>query len=288
MTKEPEYFSTQVADARRWFLELPKPREKGIVTVSVGCERCLPDYVIERDTFEFECLEFVAAGSGSLTLAGENHTLRPGSAFTYGPNVPHRIENTSSEPMLKYFIDCGGRRSQEIFSASKVGGGRCIRVGDVEEVSELFELLIRNAMSESAYSQGVCGALIEALLLKISEKSLTHIGADSRAWATCQRIRRHMEEHFLRLKSMDEVATETAVDPAYLSRVFRRFHRTTPYRFLMRLKMRHAASLLLNPETLVKEAASELGFPDPFHFSRSFKAVYGVSPEGFAGRGGKS
>jgi len=55
----------------------------------------------------------------------------------------------------------------------------------------------------------------------------------------------------------------------------------------VRLKMRYAASLLLNPETLVKEVAHELDFSDPFHFSRSFKSVYGVSPEGFAGRGGK-
>jgi len=287
MTKEPEYFSKQVTDARRWFLELPKPRERGIVTVSVGCERCLPEYVVERDTFEFECLEFVAEGNGMLTLNGEGHRLQPGSAFTYRPGIAHRIENTSERPMLKYFLDCGGLRSRKLFGESKAGGGRCIRVGDVEEVSELFELLIRNAMSETDFSQGICGALVEALLQKIAEKTIVDAGADTRAWATYQRIRQHVQEHFLRLKTMDEVAEETGVNPAYLSRVFRRYHRMTPYRFLVRLKMRYAASLLLNPETLVKEVAHELDFSDPFHFSRSFKSVYGVSPEGFAGRGGK-
>ena len=284
MSVEPEYFSKQVTDARRWFLELPKPREKGIVTVSVGCERCLPDYVVERDTFEFECLEFVAEGGGTLTLNGQEHRLQPGSAFTYRPGVPHRIENTSERPMLKYFLDCGGLRSRKIFGESRAGGGRCIRVGDVAEVSELFELLIQNAMSETNFSQGICGALVEALLQKISEKVISDAGADTRAWATYQRIRRHVQEHFLRLKTMDELADETGVNPAYLSRVFRRYHRMTPYRFLTRLKMRYAASLLLNPETLVKEVAHELDFSDPFHFSRSFKSVYGVSPEGFAGR----
>jgi len=273
-----------VTDARRWFLELPKPREKGVVTVSVGCERCQPEYVVERDTFEFECLEFVAEGGGTLTLNGRTHRLQPGSAFTYRPGIPHRIENTSERPMLKYFLDCGGRKSREIFGRSAAGEGQCIRVGDVEEVSELFELLIRNAMSESDFSQGICGALVEALLQKITEKAISGVGADTRAWATYQRIRRHMQEHFLRLKSMDEVAEETGVNAAYLSRVFRRFHRMTPYRFLTRLKMRYAASLLLNPETLVKEVAHELDCSDPFHFSRSFKSVYGVSPEGFAGR----
>jgi len=32
---------------------------------------------------------------------------------------------------------------------------------------------------------------------------------------------------------------------------------------------------------LVKDIAFELGFENPFHFSRTFKSVYGVSPENF-------
>jgi len=31
----------------------------------------------------------------------------------------------------------------------------------------------------------------------------------------------------------------------------------------------------------VKDIAFELGFENPFHFSRTFKSVYGVSPENF-------
>ena len=71
------------------------------------------------------------------------------------------------------------------------------------------------------------------------------------------------------------------VDPAYLSRIFRRFHKDTPYKFLVRLKMSHAASLLLTTGNLVKNIAFELGFENPFHFSRAFKSVYGISPESF-------
>lgn len=288
MAKEPDYFSKQVTDARRWFLTLPKPREKGLVTVSVGCERCLPDYVVERDTFDFEAMEFVAEGEGSLVLNGKKHTLQPGAVFTYREGIQHRIENTSRSPMLKYFLDCGGQLARPRFGECTAGGGKMVQVGAVAEIVELFELLITNAMSETDYSSSICSALVETLLLKISEKTITGGTADTRAWATYERIRRHMQENYLRLKSMTEVAEETGVDPAYLSRVFRRFHRNSPYKFLMRLKMSHAASLLLSPDSLVKEVAAELQFEDPFHFSRSFKSVYGISPEQFTRRGGKS
>jgi len=69
-----------------------------------------------------------------------------------------------------------------------------------------------------------------------------------------------------------------------LSRVFKSFHKETPYAFLVRLKMGRAASLLLKTDTLVKDVAYGLGFDNPCHFSRSFKKAFGVPPERFTGR----
>lgn len=281
MLKQPEYFATEVTDERRWFLALPKERERALVTVSVGCERCLPDYVVQRQDFGFECVEFVAEGRGVLELHGKQHSLQAGSVFSYGPGLPHRIQNTTKAPMLKYFLDCGGLLAKTRFRECDVGGGKVFQVGDVEEVVELFELLIRNAMSESDMSPRLCASLVETLLLKLAEKRIDGANLDTRALGTYQRIRRYMQENFIELRTMAEVAKGTGVDPAYLSRVFRRFHRMSPYRFLMRLKMSHAASLLLKADRLIKEVAHEMGFGDPFHFSRSFKSVYGVSPEHF-------
>ena len=39
-----------------------------------------------------------------------------------------------------------------------------------------------------------------------------------------------------------------------------------------------AAEFLFETGGLVKEAAQRVGFSDPYHFSRCFKMVHGVSP----------
>jgi AraC family transcriptional activator of pobA len=45
--------------------------------------------------------------------------------------------------------------------------------------------------------------------------------------------------------------------------------------------MNHAAELLREPDALVKQVAEQVGFADPFHFSRAFKTALGMSPESF-------
>ena len=60
-------------------------------------------------------------------------------------------------------------------------------------------------------------------------------------------------------------------------RAFRRDVGTTPHAFLMHLRVRHAARLLVAGETIVA-AAAEAGFADQSHFTRHFKRAFGMTP----------
>jgi AraC-like DNA-binding protein len=52
--------------------------------------------------------------------------------------------------------------------------------------------------------------------------------------------------------------------------------------------MNLAAEFLVDGRGLVKEAAQRVGFADPYHFSRCFKAVHGVAPSGLQRRAGRA
>jgi AraC-like DNA-binding protein len=42
--------------------------------------------------------------------------------------------------------------------------------------------------------------------------------------------------------------------------------------------MNHAAVRLREPDSSVRQVADDLGFADPFHFSRVFRRVMGIPP----------
>jgi AraC-like DNA-binding protein len=101
------------------------------------------------------------------------------------------------------------------------------------------------------------------------------------AFSTYQTCKEFMRDNFLTLRGLDEVAEHCRIDRAYLCRLFKRFDNQSPYQYLLHLRMTAAARRLQAPGTLVKNVAQELGFRDPFHFSRAFKSIFSISPQAF-------
>lgn len=279
--KRPAFVSTQVAEARRYFLDLQPRPTRDVTVVCGGSERVRADYRVERRTFPFFAIEFVAEGEGMLTLGGREWPLRPGSVFAYGPRVAHCIRTEPSRPMLKYYVDFVGTRARQLMERSPVRPGGYAQVSSPDEIRTLFDLLQEYSIAEAPFAASLCAALIPVLIHRIAEQAVTEGGANPGALATFHRAKRYLEAHADSLKTLEQAARGCGVNLSYLCRLFQRFDRQTPYRFLLRMKMGRAAQLLLDEGMMVKEAAAALDFPDAFTFSRTFKLVFGVSPAAF-------
>jgi AraC-like DNA-binding protein len=274
----PDFFSTQVSEARRFYLDLDPPQGRGLTVVSGGCELCAPDYEIHRRGFRYFSVEFVARGKGTLVLKGNTHVLGAGTVFSYGPGISQDIATDPKDRLVKYFVDFTSRGAAALLRRAGVPPGKVIRSSSPAEIAAIFDDLIRNGIQGTRFSPAICVAIVEQLLLKIAETILPGGTAGTLAFATYQRVRQLIEEHHLRLRTLGQIAHAARLDPAYLCRLFRRHGHQSPYQLLLRLKMRHAADRLHATGAMVKEVAAELGFKDPYHFSRAFKRVYGLSP----------
>jgi AraC-like DNA-binding protein len=277
----PEFFSAQVRNARWFYLDLAPPADAPLAVVCGGCEVCQADYAIHRGTFAYTAIEFVAQGRGRLTLAGESCDLLPGSVFSYAAGVAQDITTDPRQPLVKYFVNFTGQRGLDLLQQHGLSPGSRGRVFAPGEIQEVFDRLIENGLKTTRFSGQLCATLVEYLIVKIAESLVPGEAAQTPAFATYQRCRQHIQAQHARLRSLGQMAKECHVDPAYLCRLFGRYDHQSPYQFLLRLKMNRAAERLQNPAALVKQVAAELGFADAFHFSRAFKKVLGVSPEGF-------
>ncbi len=281
-TPLPAFVSRQVTEARRFFLNLNPDRTSSLEVVCGGVERMRPDYIVERQDFPYFAVELVAEGEGVLSTNEGEHTLSAGSVFAYGPNAPHTIRNKSSHGMRKYYMDFAGSRAATLLREAGLLQGQnryqLLVIGGLHELTDLFDMLIREGMDGSTDTPAICESLTQLMMQKIKQRRLAAGTSLPQSYTTYERIRRHIDEDFLDLHSAQDVAEACSVTPVYLSRLFGRFSDCGAYQYLMRRKMNYAAGLLMNEGLLVKEAAFRMGFPDAFQFSRAFKRVYGVAP----------
>jgi AraC-like DNA-binding protein len=151
------------------------------------------------------------------------------------------------------------------------------------EVRTVIEDLVREGRHHGRCASRLCAALIDVLLLKIEDLATrpkrSSLGAEE-SFARCKAL---IDARTEELATLEEIAAAVKIEPSSICRLFRRFQGTSPYQYLLRRKMTVAAEFLLETGGYVKEAAQRVGFADPYHFSRCFKAVHGVSPNQLRG-----
>ena len=96
-----------------------------------------------------------------------------------------------------------------------------------------------------------------------------------------QNVMIYLRENYSRQIDFAAVAEAQAVSAPYLSRLFHEYAGVSPSRYLTGYRMEQAKELRRDSRLSIGEIAERVGYPDPFHFSKTFKNTVGVSPSQF-------
>ena len=205
--------------------------------------------------------------------------LAPGSVFAYGPDSVFSLSAKGETTLVKYFVDFAGAEASSLLASAELPLGKPVQITPVRWVQDLWEQIL----DCDRYAPEVAGdyavQLLRVLLQKIRLDRQPYRLPQHSRYQRYQSCRLHICEHFRTLRSIEELSQIYHLDRAYISRLFKQYDEETPYQLLIRTKMEYAAGLLRYHKPSVKAVAAEVGFDDPYHFSRVFKRWYGSSPK---------
>jgi AraC-like DNA-binding protein len=270
--------SQQVTGARYFFLNLAPARGAKVGPALGGRELCNPDYRVRREAYAYDGLEYVAEGAGRVELDGVTHALTAGTVFAYGRATRCEIHTDPAKPMVKYFVCLAGAGAPRRLAQAGVAPGQVHVLAAHAELRGLCEDLIHEGQRPGRLAMALCAARLELLLLKVEEHIGQGVRGEDPARERFLRCRTLIEERAAQFATLEEIAAAAGLEVSSICRLFRRYHDCSPYQHLLRRKMTLAAEHLVENGGLVKEAAQRVGFADPYHFSRCFKAVHGVAP----------
>ncbi len=235
-------------------------------------------YTLQRRTCEDYNFIHILRGRVVWVIEGHDHTLSPGDLVIVPPRIVHsgysltrRVTLGSAHIMASL---PGGQdlfkllippRQQHVDSGSKLdvylrGGASEYQRADGDSllfwphwnqmiVLELLHDNARRGLLKWRVSDPLVAAMLEDLDQRITQPV-----------------------------TLEDLARRSGFSAQHLNRIFRRALGVTPLQYLARARMEQAARLLRDGRLTVRAIARNLGFDDPYYFSRVFTQHYGHSP----------
>jgi AraC-like DNA-binding protein len=234
-------------------------------------------------------LEYVIEGTSRVRIEGEPEiSLKPGSIACFPPNLS-RWWQYGTEPKhhvmwVGFELDPIQNRYPEWKLSQALR--RVHFAHELMHVERLFLQVIREATTPSPH-QG-CGLrlALDTLVLEVvraftePRKILSLISvhpAISKALGM-------LETRFRKNWTLSELAEEVGLSRSRLAELFNLEVGYSIHKFLTKIRVRHAETLLSHSDLPIGDIASECGFATIQHFSRVFKGVTGQAPIKFRRR----
>jgi AraC family transcriptional regulator len=259
------------------------------VRVSPGAEPRVVDYPPgatfgPRTLRDYE-LVWLLHGSAAWTCAGRTEQLVPGSLLLCRPGMSDEFRWDGALATRHAYIHFGLDSPPD--TASEWPLVRHLAPDDV--LSGLFRYLLWLASAEPPRWPERVGEVLALLLATFVSGPLPDGGADAPVPAPILAV-----VEFLRARWADgptmpaltaELAAAAAVSPSQLSRLFRTRFGIGPAGAVELLRLSRAEDLLRRSNLPIATIAAHTGFADAYHFSRRFRASYGVPPRRFRAEG---
>ena len=231
--------------------------EETVVLMKHPC--FMPRYMHSHRFVEFS---YVLSGSAQEEVEGSSFTVREGDVVILMPGFYHSI-----------WVGDGNTVVLNLLLADKSH----VLVSQVDLVDEMSELVVQETVQDDV-RLAMKEVVFERMVLEMKRQGRLVAQGEVGGRKEVFRIMSYIEEHSHDV-TLTSFASHFGITEQYASRLIRDKTGLSFSDIVRRLRMEEAAQLLRHDRLSAKQIAYMVGYSSPEHFSRTFKAYYGVSPD---------
>ena len=242
------------------------------------CERSPTDHVINRyvDRYIFH---FILAGKGWCN----GIPFEEGDILFCTNATPHNISSDSSAPCTYAWVSFSGGKSEKYLAELGITTQPFLSY-HTENMQRIAQILYN--MMEVDHTDLNVPLFLEASLLQLlslssppsNEGDSEPAKKEKRVSLAVEYIAENFRDPDLSLVSISKA---TGTNDKYLQRIFKKEMGITIYRYIAKLRMDAAITLLNTSNYNVNEISEFVGYNDRRTFTEAFKKQFGISPTKF-------
>jgi len=247
-----------------------------IYALGMGCIVNQRHFLIDRKSFPGYLIMFCCSGKMHIEQYGKIATLMSGQCCVMTLQDPHKYYSDMEDPCEVYWLHFGGKQVEELFSLICEGSSKYV----ILQEKIILSLIQRSIDIYQQDNIGYCmefSANVYRILLTILKRIMETNAEDISSPLTMQ-LEPFLKEHIKEKITLEMMAEQCHLNPAYFCRRFRAETNRTPMQYLMEKKMELAQYYLLYTNEKISTIAEMLGFYDQNHFSFRYSKATGMSP----------
>lgn len=222
-------------------------------------------------------LLYCIKGAGSILINGENIQLKANSFYLIPRQTAHHYKSALSDPWSIYWVHFDGKLADYLYHIYASQKTRLVilpfdenRIKTFDEILTLLENSFEESVLEIAHIK-----LVNFISSFVYFKELNPVALEN---DLIQQSINFMKENVGQIYAVSDLAKAKNLSITHYSRLFKNKTGVSTLQYFNQLKIQKSCQYLYFSDKNIKEICHELGFSDPFYFSRLFKKYIGISP----------
>ncbi|UKS30997.1 AraC family transcriptional regulator [Paenibacillus sp. HWE-109] len=230
----------------------------------------------------------VTNGEVEVDVQGVMSVAKEGDIVFFNPGVAYTAscsQNSCSHIFVHFDFSLGERFNfLNEFDLMGVISGACL-TKERELFREAFNAYQNRETMASLMLKGFFLALLARLLSIPKHPPIGLQGAElhSKHFTKLVPVLAYIEAHIGERIAVEQLAEMSGMSPKYFYAFFKAQMGVTPQNYMTRLKLNRAREYLYEGKLTVKQIAYQLGFADPYTFSKIFKRFHKIAPSKYYG-----
>lgn len=244
---------------------------------------CPSSWAATHVTSSYHKLYFPVSGEAQITAKGRIYLLKEKQLMLIPKGVSHSFSLTESCHLEKYWLH---------FTAYSEGSDLFSQFTDITVwdfssddaftklsgyFNQLFHTKNSNAVELSLLQQASLFQIC-ALLFSYSPEKIPSALENAPLHSKKSVILKYIDEHLADSLTIEQLAKVVYMHPTAFIRYFKNRMGMPPLKYIKYLRLERAKLYLETTDYTIQEIAVLTGFTTTSHFSREFKAAYGMSP----------
>lgn len=147
-----------------------------------------------------------------------------------------------------------------------------------ENIVWLGNRLLREFSQSDEFSALSIEGIVLEMLVELSRQTSTSVKKEPKTSVWLNQAKDFLHDNFAESIGLEEVAQSVGIHPVHLARVFRRQYGCTMGEYVRLLRLDFAKCQLTATTKPISEIAISAGFSDQSHLNKTFKSLFGLTP----------